>query len=125
MYKKSDYRCLKPSNTTKPDKWSYYDMEGFRAAKTVDEMKKVKEVKYSKYFFNFENPKVFKEMMDKKKGKRLWRKIYGFDFVSLNNKKNQPVQNYECVRYCYIAERRKFARKCKKDGGFFKCCLTK
>ena len=44
MYKKNDYRCLKPSNKTKPEQWAYYDMKGFRAAKTEHELEKVKEI---------------------------------------------------------------------------------
>ena len=125
LYKKSDYRCMKPSNRTKPEKWSYYDMEGFRAAKTKDELKKVKEVKYDKYFFNFEDPEVFKKLMHSKKGPRKWRRTYGYDFAYLQSNHKQPVMNYECLKYCYKAERKRFAKNCKKKGGFFKCCLSK
>ena len=125
LYKKSDYRCMKPSNRTKPEKWSYYDMEGFRAAKTRDELKKVKGVKYDKYFFNFEDPEVFKKLMHSKKGPRKWRRTYGYDFAYLQSNQKQPVMNYECLKYCYKAERKRFAKNCKKKGGFFKCCLSK
>ena len=123
--KKSDNRCLKPSKTKRPEKWSYYDMEGFRSAKTEDELNKVKEIKYDKYFFNFEDPKVFKKMLHPKKGPRLWRKVYGYDFAYMQNIKKQPVIHYGCYKYCYKAERKGFARKCKKEGGLFKCCLSK
>ena len=125
MYKKSDYRCLKPSNITKPEKWAYYEMEGFRAATSEDDLKNVKEIKYDKFFFNFEDPNVFKEMMHPKKGPRLWRRVYGYDFAYLQKRKRQPAKSYACLKYCYKAERKKFARKCKKKGGFFKCCLSK
>ena len=37
MYKQHDYRCLKPSKKKPPNKWSYYEMEGFRAAKSEEE----------------------------------------------------------------------------------------
>ena len=119
LFKRNDYRCLKPSNTKRPEKWSYYDLEGFRAARTEDELNKVKEIKYDKYFFNFEDPWVFKRMLHPKKGPRLWRKVYGFDFAYVQNLNKQPVLNYGCMKYCYKAKRKKFARNCKKKGGFF------
>ena len=121
MFKRNDFRCLKPSETKDPKKWSYYDMKGYREAKTKEELENVREIMYDKYFFNFEDPQIFKEMMDKNKGPKLWKKTYGFEFVSLNRKMNQPVENFECKRYCYKAEFGNFARQCKKDKGIFKC----
>ena len=124
MYKQKDYRCLKPKGKVKPEKWPYYEMEGFRTAKSKEEFKKVKEYRYDNYFFNFEDPKVFKKMMKGRKGRNLWRKTYGFDFVSLNQKPNQIVKHQECYEYCFKAERRRFANHCHKDGGLFKCIKT-
>ena len=125
MYKKNDYRCLKPNSSSNSSTWAHYDMKGFREAKTKEELEKVKEVKYDKYFFNFEDPKVFKKMTDKEKGPKLWRRTFGFDFVSLNYRKKQPIQNYECKRFCFKASFQKFARKCSKGGGVFKCIYAR
>ena len=119
MYKKNDFRCLKPSNTTETEKWTYYEMKGFREAKSKEELNNVKEIQYDKYFFNFENPNVMKEMSKKEK---LWKKTYGFDFVMINHNKQRPTSSYQCLRYCYKAENRIFAKRCKQDNGLFKCC---
>ena len=64
-------------------------------------------------------------MMDTKTGPSIWKETYGYDFVSLNADMTQPVMNYECTKYCLKAEGGKFAKKCKKDGGLFKCCLQR
>ena len=124
MYKQNDYRCLKPKSTVKPGKWPYYEMEGFRTAKSKEELEKVKEYQYDNYFFNFEDPKVFKKKMKGKKGPKLWRKTYGFDFVSISKYRTHPVRAYQCIKNCYRAEYGKFANGCRKSKGFFKCCLT-
>ena len=42
LYKRNDFRCLKPSKYTPPENWTYYDMEDYRAAKTKDELENVK-----------------------------------------------------------------------------------
>ena len=118
LYKKNDFRCLKPDSNKNPEKWSHYNMEEYRRAITEDQLKTVKEIKHDKYFFNFENPEIFKKMMDLKKGPKIWRKTFGFDFVSLD------IWSFKCYEYCYKAEKRKFARKCRKDNGFFKCCFS-
>ena len=125
LLKQNDYRCLKPSKTQKPEKWVYYDIKGYWTAKSKSELKKVKSIKYDGNFFNFEDPKVFRDLTDWNKGLKYWKKTYGFDFVSFNNMKNQPIQDSECIEYCFKAETQKFATKCKKNGGFFKCCLTR
>ena len=122
MYKRYDYRCLKPLKNISSEKWPYYEMHGFRNAKTKKDLEQVKEIKYDKYFFNFEDPEVFKEMTSRKKGRRLWKRTYGFDFVSINKYPKQPVAATECHRYCFKAEHAKFARICRSNGGFFKCC---
>ena len=118
LYKKNDYRCLKPDSKRKPEKWSHYKMEEYRSAKTEEDLKKVKEIKHDKYFFNFEDPEIYKQIMDVKKGPKIWKKTFGFDFVSLD------MFSFKCHRYCYKAEKRKFAKKCRKKNGFFKCCFS-
>ena len=87
MYKQNDYRCLKPSTIQPPERWPYYEMEGFRAAKTEDDLEKVKEIKYDKNFFNFEDPRVFDEMIRGKHREKIWKRSYGFDYVYFNDKK--------------------------------------
>ena len=125
IFKQNDYRCLKASDSVKPEKWPHYEMKGYRDAKTKEDLENVKEIKYNKYFNNFEDPEVFKEMFDTKKGPKLWQKTYGFDFLSFNHRRKQPVMDYYCFKYCYKEEHGKFARNCRKNGGFFKCCLAK
>ena len=41
LYKRNDYRCLKPSNKT-PEDWDYFDMKGFRSATTQEQLNNVK-----------------------------------------------------------------------------------
>ena len=125
MYKQNDYRCLKPSTIQPPERWPYYEMEGFRAAKTEDDLEKVKEIKYDKNFFNFEDPKVFRGFTIKPGRRKLWRKTYGFDFASTSFYPTDPTAGYQCIRYCYQAEHAKFANQCREKGGFFKCAQAK
>ena len=42
LYKRNDYRCLKPSKDIHPENWTYYDMDDFRAAKTQKDLKNMK-----------------------------------------------------------------------------------
>ena len=125
MYKKNDYRCLKPVETKPPEKWPHYEMKGFRAANTEDEIRRVKEIPYDNNFFNFEDPNVFEAFTSRKMGRQLWRKTYGYDFISINKSPKHPVRAYQCIRHCFMAEYGNFANRCRKRGGFFKCCLAK
>ena len=50
MYKNSDFRCLKPISGVKSSKWPHYEMKGFRAAKSDEELSKVAEVPFDKFF---------------------------------------------------------------------------
>ena len=76
-----DYRCIKPKEELPPHKWPHYHMPEFRAAKNIDELRKVEEVPFDKYFLNLEDPKVYKAMTDAKHGPKLWKKTYGMDFI--------------------------------------------
>ena len=60
MWKNYDFRCLKPKKGLKPEDWPHYEMNGYRAAKTKEELNNVMEIKFDKYFFNFEDTKIFK-----------------------------------------------------------------
>ena len=72
MYKKYDFRCLKPKKGMPSKKWPYYEMHGFRAAKTQEDLKKVIEIPFDKYFFNFEDPEVLDKMTNGKKRKERY-----------------------------------------------------
>ena len=100
-------------------KWPHYEMKGFRAAKTESELNSVKEISFNRLFFNFEDPRTWKTMMNpknKKDGLDLWKETYGFDYASYR-------ACYTCRYKCIREEYSKFAMKCKEDGGFFKCCV--
>jgi len=126
MWKSGDFRCLKPKEILEPENWPHYEMKGFRSASTKDQLNNVMEIKFDIFFFNFEDPKIFKEMMKGRKRKSLWKKTYGFDYVSFNDEEGigSKVGNSKCIINCFKAENRKFAKRCRKEGGFFKCCMT-
>ena len=86
MWKNRDFRCLKPESSLDPENWPHYEMKGFRAAKNKDELENVEEIEFDKFFFNLEDPKVFKEMVKGENREDLWKKTYGFDFVSFNDR---------------------------------------
>ena len=97
-------------------------MESFNAAKTKEELEKVEELDFDKYFMNLENPRIFKEMLIGRRRKKLWKKTYGFDYVFF--KKNKfSSSTYGCYEHCLKAEFHDFAKKCKQKRGFFKCCM--
>ena len=48
MYKYPDYRCLKPKPGLPSSQWPHYDMEQHRAAKSVEELKRVDEIPFDK-----------------------------------------------------------------------------
>ena len=53
LYKKPDFRCLKPKPDLPSSKWPHYDMGQFRAAKTKEELQKVEEIPFNKETFLF------------------------------------------------------------------------
>ena len=123
MYKSYDFRCLKPKAGVPIEKWPHYEMEGFRAAKSQKELDAVEEIPFDKYFFNFEDPKVFKSMTDgSKNALSLWKKSYGFDWADFTQGEGAVVKLRKIYKHCLQAEYGDFAKKCKKEGGLFKCC---
>ena len=81
MYKKNDFRCLKPKDGVPIEKWPHYEMHGYRAAKTEEELSKVQEIPFDKNFFNFEDPEVLNSFTDGSDNSvNLWKKTYGFDW---------------------------------------------
>ena len=123
LFKAPDYRCLKPIRGKASIKWPHYNMSSYQNAKTKDELKKVEVIPFDKYFFNLEDPEVFKEMTDSKKGQELWKKTYGFDFVAFMWGYQGGGNMTACRKHCLEAEYGEFAKKCKEEGGFFKCCM--
>ena len=124
MYKSYDFRCLKPKDGVPIEEWPHYEMHGYRAAKTVEELEKVKEIPFDKFFFNFEDPNILKAMTDgTEKGLHLWKQTYGFDWADWSLGHGANVSFYENRKHCLLAEYGKFAQECKKKGGFFKCCI--
>ena len=94
-------------------------MKGFRAAKNKSELKEVGEFLFNKFFFNFEDPETWQRLMNpigKENGRSLWRTTYGFDFAAYN-------ACFKCRSQCMKEEFGTFAKKCRQEGGFFKCCV--
>ena len=83
----------------------------------------MKEMPFDVNLFNMEDPKVFKSMLDSRKGPDLWRKTYGFDFSSPIPGENKKGNMSICQQECLKEEYGQFAQDCKKGGGFFKCCM--
>ena len=95
------------------------------------------------YFYNFEDPQGWNDILkDKKKGNSLYfvsgflncpnlplggeiiKETYGFDFVSFvpgEGKLSNPTIGW---KNCLKGEYSKFARKCRNRGGVFKCCFS-
>jgi len=131
FYKDNDERCLKPEYSEgkkpeNPEKWDYYDPDEFYDATTQETLDKAKTYKFDKNFFNFEDPEVLYSFMDPKQ-KSIWRKTYGFDYVNIEDLKDptkKPMEEsyVECER---TRRRSKFAQTCRKNGGFFNCCLKR
>jgi hypothetical protein len=42
--------------------------------------------------------------------------------IQKSGKFNETLVAYKCLKKCIKMENSKFARQCKKDGGYFKCC---
>ena len=118
----ADYRCLKPNLKESSDMWPHYDIEGFRGAKSKEELEKVKVLPFNKYFMNLEDPKIWEDMTDGDKGIGLWKETYGFDFVAFVPGKDGATDDYACEDYCLREEFGDFAKKCKEKNGLFKCC---
>ena len=123
LYKANDYRCLKPIAGRPSIEWPHYYMASFRAAKTESELQKAETIPFNVNYLNMEDPKVFKALTNPKSGADLMKKTYGFDFVALLGGMGGKANVNQCHQHCLRAEYGKFARQCKKSGGFFKCCI--
>ena len=123
LYKANDYRCLKPIDGRPSIEWPHYDMESFRAAKTKAELQQAETIPFDVNFFNMEDPKVFKAFTNPKSGVELWKKTYGFDFVTFLEGLGGKANISRCHQHCLRAEYGSFAQQCKRSGGLFKCCI--
>lgn len=125
LYKKEDFRCLKPKEGIPSTKWPYYEMKAHRKANTKEKLEQVEEIPFDRYFFNFEDPKVFKDMTksSSEKKSKLWKRTYGFDFLARINGKKSDGDLLPCHKHCLKAEYGTWAKKCKEGGGIFKCCI--
>jgi len=122
FYKSTDERCLKPDLSQPVEKWGHYVPEEFVRAQSQNDLSTSKTVEYDNHFFNFEDPDVFRAFTNSSY-KKMWRQVYGFDYMSMMPY-NGFSENMECAKKCMKAEKKsKFARQCKKKGGFFKCCV--
>jgi len=129
LYKDDDGRCLKPYSNKDPEKWDHYKPDDFAFALTKESLEKARTMKFDKRFFNFEDPEVFKEMTGKDYQKNF-KEVYGYDFVSRVGE-NFDVETHSsfstaipCAEECLKTEQSQFARRCRKKGGFFKCCIS-
>ena len=55
---------------------------------------------------------------------KIAKESYGFDSFSIvpgNGSNSDPT---ECKKDCLKAEFSNFAKKCRRTGGFFKCCRS-
>ena len=126
MYKKSDYRCLKPKEKIPSKDWPHYEMEAYREAKSKTDLEKVKEMPFDINFLNWEDPNVWREYTkSKQSAKRIWKKTYGFDFVGIMPGQGKESNSLSCQEHCLKEEFGTYAKKCRRDGGFFKCCVLK
>ena len=134
LYKKADYRCLKPDSHGDPKKWHRYEAAGFRKAFNKEMLENTKTFKYDKYLYNFEDPKILSAVTkNEKKARKIWKKSYNHYYTKMIPGlsstsyvlSNETFSNMtKCVKKCIKMENSEFAKKCKKAGGYFKCCLS-
>ena len=125
MWKSYDFRCLKPKEGVPVEKWPHYEMHAFRGAKTKEELAKVVEIPFDKYFFNFEDPQVLNDLTDgTENGLHLWKKTYGFDWADWIPGHGEDANMFKLKEHCLEAEYGQYAQNCKRKGGFFKCCVV-
>ena len=125
IYKSEDYHCLKQYSHKNNKKWRKYDMAKYREAYNEKMLKSVRTFKYDNMLYNFVDPKVFKAFTENEKnGRKMWKKIYGFHYTRQLPGYNDFVNLYACYKKCIKMENSKFARRCKEDGGYFKCCIA-
>ena len=134
IYKKPDYYCLKPDSHEDPEKWHRYEAAGFRKAFSKEMLENTKTFKYDKYLNNFEDPKVLAAFTKSdKRARKILKKSYNFHYSKMipGFKSTSYLPSNEnwtnltkCVKKCIEMENSRFAKKCYKDKGYFKCCVS-
>ena len=59
IYKYPDFRCLKPKPGLPSSQWPHYDMEQHRAARTQEELERVKEIPFDKEYIPRTHPGLY------------------------------------------------------------------
>ena len=123
MYKSYDFRCLKPKKGVPSAKWPHYWMPGYRKAKTKEDVDKVEEIPFDKYFMNLEDTEVLDVMTNgKKSGLDAWKRTYGFDWADwVQGMQGLCADLHKLRKHCLEEEYGTYAQNCKREGGFFKC----
>ena len=124
IWMSDDYYCIKPDSHKNPKKWRRYDMIGYRQAFNKTQLKKTATFKFDKYLNNMVDPEIFKDFTkNKKKARKFWKNTYGLQYMS-SFKPTEPINITACIKKCVKMEKSHFAKKCKKIGGYFKCCIN-
>ena len=128
IHKSDDYRCLEPYSHTDPKKWHTYEMNAYRKAFTSKTLKSVRSFKHDNYHFNFDDPEVFKSFTNSEKdARKYFKRSYGIEYIKIipgYGEDKQTVNVAACKKECIKLENSRFAQKCRKKGGYFKCCIT-
>ena len=57
-------------------------------------------------------------------GAKLWRDTYGYDFATFGRGGEGVMDSTKCWENCLEADFSPFARRCRRNGGEFKCCMA-
>ena len=135
VYRSHNYYCLKPYSHEYPEKWHRYEVAGYRQAFNKEMLNNTRTFIYDKYLYNFVDPKIFNAFTkNDRKASKIWKKSYEWHYMKRvpGDESSSYVSSNEswtnitrCVEKCIKMEQSKFAKKCEKDGGFFKCCVTR
>jgi len=114
---------LKPDNSKDPEIWDHYDPDDFYEATSQEMLDKAKTTKFDKNFFNFEDPTVLLKFSNPN-DTRIWKETYGFDFACIDDGlyMNGDRCRLKAHQECLKETKSEFAKSCRKDSGFFKCC---
>ena len=104
IYKKDDYRCLKPYSHKDPKKWHTYDMHAYRRAFNNKTLQNVDSFKYDNDFNNWIDPSVFdKYTSDIHTIRSVWNKSYGFNNTFIAAVMKNETEFYlkpDCLEKC-------------------------
>ena len=104
IYKKDDYRCLKPYSHKDPKKWHTYDMHAYRRAFNDKTLQNVDSFKYDNDFNNWIDPSVFdKYTSDIETIRSVWNKSYGFNntyLATVTRNETEVLLEPDCLEKC-------------------------